>query len=215
MPVAAPHHSPPVRTLVVRELGRRAYADTWQRMRAFTDARTADSADQVWLVEHPPVYTLGQAGRLEHLHDSGGIPVVHSDRGGQVTYHGPGQVVAYTLFDLRRRGVGVRRLVETLERAVIDLLAEHGIEGQRRDKAPGVYVAGAKVASLGLRVRHGRSFHGLALNVSVDLAPFAAIDPCGYPGLPVTRLADLGGPSDPWSAGHALAAHLERLWAAD
>jgi lipoyl(octanoyl) transferase len=158
----------------------------------FTAARDATTADELWVVEHDPVFTLGQAGRPEHLRDTGGIPVVRSDRGGQVTYHGPGQLTLYLLLDLRRANLGVRQLVALLEQAVIKSLATLGIAADIRASAPGVYVRGAKIASLGLRVRHGCCYHGLALNVAMDLSPFARIDPCGYPGLPVTQLADLG-----------------------
>ena len=180
--------------LVARVLGEQPYAEVWERMRAYTEARGAGSADELWLVAHPAVFTLGQAGRREHLLDAGDIPVIESARGGQVTHHGPGQVVVYALLDLRRAGIGVRRLVEVLEQAVIDLLAEAGLEGDRREGAPGVYVAGAKIAALGLRVRRGCSYHGIALNVAMDLAPFRRIEPCGYRGLEVTQLADLGVP---------------------
>jgi lipoyl(octanoyl) transferase len=159
-------------------------------MRAFTDARGPDTEDQLWLLEHPAVYTLGQAGRVEHLLHPGAIPVVHCDRGGQVTYHGPGQLIAYLLLDMRRSGLGVRRLVRLLEESVVALLAQRGIEPAVRADAPGVYVAGAKIASLGLRVRRGCTYHGLALNVAMDLQPFRCIDPCGYPGLRVTQLSD-------------------------
>ena len=178
--------------LLVRCLsGLQDYRQTWESMRAFTDARGPDTEDQLWLLEHPPVFTLGQAGRIEHLLDTGEIPVVHCDRGGQVTYHGPGQIIAYLLLDLRRNGLGVKRLVSLLEESIVDLLARCGIEGTVRADAPGVYVAGAKIASLGLRVRGGCSYHGLALNVSMDLQPFHRINPCGYPGLGVTQLSDL------------------------
>ena len=159
-------------------------------MRVFSDARTPHTQDALWLLEHPPVFTLGQAGRLEHLLDVGTIPVVQSDRGGQVTYHGPGQLIAYLLLDLRRSGLGVKRLVHLLEQCVIDLLARRGIEAEARADAPGVYVQGGKVASLGLRVRGGCCYHGLALNVAMDLRPFQRINPCGYPGLRVTQLSD-------------------------
>jgi lipoyl(octanoyl) transferase len=161
-------------------------------MQDFTARRTADTPDEIWLLEHPPVYTLGQAGRREHLIAETGIPVVPIDRGGQITYHGPGQVVAYVLVDLRRRGYGIRDLVTRLEQAVIDLLAAQGVAAARLGGAPGVYVDGAKIAALGLRVRHGCTYHGLALNVDMDLAPFAAINPCGYPGMRVTQCRDLG-----------------------
>jgi lipoyl(octanoyl) transferase len=162
-------------------------------MKSFTASRTADTADEIWLLEHAPVYTYGLAGRSEHLpRGDNVIPVLKVDRGGQVTYHGPGQLVAYALLDLGRRGLSVRGLVRALERAVIDLIGEFGIRATTRDGAPGVYVGDAKVAALGLRIRRGCSYHGLSLNVSMDLAPFAAIDPCGYPDLKVTRLRDLG-----------------------
>jgi lipoyl(octanoyl) transferase len=177
-------------------------------MRDFTDERGPSTVDEIWLLEHPPVYTLGQAGRREHLLAPGNIPVVQSDRGGQVTYHGPGQAVVYTLLDLRRLGIGVRTAVERLEGAVIDLLAEHGVPGARLAGAPGVYVDGAKVAALGLRVRRACAYHGVALNVDVDLEPFARIDPCGYAGLPVTRLADLGIALDVRTAAAGVARHL-------
>jgi lipoyl(octanoyl) transferase len=194
--------------LILRQLGRRDYEPVWRAMRAFTDARDTDTPSELWLVEHPPVFTQGQAGKPEHLLAPGDIPVVQSDRGGQVTYHGPGQVVLYLLLDLKRAGVGVRALVTRLEQAVIALLAEHGITAVTRPDAPGVYVGDAKIASLGLRVRHGRSYHGLALNVAMDLAPFARINPCGQQGLAVTQLADLGVALDTELAGLALAATL-------
>lgn len=178
--------------LEVRRLpGLQDYAATLQAMRAFTDGRDADTPDELWLLQHPPVFTLGQAGRREHLLDPGEIPVIQVDRGGQVTYHGPGQLIVYVLFDLRRGGVGVKRLVNLLEQAVIDLLAARGISAAARPDAPGVYVDGAKIASLGLRIRQGCSYHGLALNVDMDLSPFQRINPCGFPGLKVTQLADL------------------------
>ncbi|MCE2946799.1 MAG: lipoyl(octanoyl) transferase LipB [bacterium] len=179
----------------VRRLGRTDYRDTWSAMQAFTDARNAGTCDELWLTEHTPVYTLGLAGRAVHLHPSaagGSIDIVHSDRGGQVTYHGPGQVVMYVLLDLRRRHLGVRQLVRLLEQAVIDCLAESGVAALGRDDAPGVYVGAEKVAALGLKVRRGASYHGLALNVEMDLSPFAAIDPCGFPGLAVTQTRLLG-----------------------
>jgi lipoyl(octanoyl) transferase len=160
-------------------------------MRRFTDARGHQTPDEVWLLEHPPVFTLGQAGRAEHLLDPGVIPVIQVDRGGQVTYHGPGQLVAYLLLDLRRAGLGIKRLVDLLEQAVIELLASLGLNAERRVGAPGVYVDGAKIAALGLRVRNGCSYHGLALNLDLDLAPFSRINPCGYAGLAVTRVVDL------------------------
>jgi lipoyl(octanoyl) transferase len=177
---------------VVRRQGVVDYLPTWQAMQAFTAARTAHTADEIWLVEHPSVYTLGLAGKPEHVLDAGDIPVVKTDRGGQVTYHGPGQVIAYLLIDLHRRGLKVRELVSLMEDAVIRLLAGYGIEGARQEGAPGVYVAGAKIAALGLRVRQGRSYHGVSLNVNMGLAPFTGINPCGYSGMKVTQLADLG-----------------------
>lgn len=161
-------------------------------MQDFTARRAADTPDEIWLLEHPPVYTLGQAGRAEHLIAATDIPLVPIDRGGQITYHGPGQLVAYVLVDLRRRGYGIRELVSRMEQAVIDLLATHGVAAARLAGAPGVYVDGAKIAALGLRVRHGCTYHGLAFNVDMDLAPFAAINPCGYPGMAVTQCRDLG-----------------------
>jgi lipoyl(octanoyl) transferase len=180
----------------IRRLGLVDYEPTWRAMRALTDARAPDTPDEIWLLEHPPVYTLGIAGRREHLLRDRGVPVVATDRGGQVTYHGPGQLVAYLLLDLRRRRLGVRELVRRIEEAVVQLLDSYGIAAYGRVDAPGVYVRDergeAKIAALGLKIRGGCSYHGLALNVAVDLEPFADIDPCGFPGLRVTRLADLG-----------------------
>jgi lipoyl(octanoyl) transferase len=192
----------------VCRLGRVDYEPTWRAMQAFTAARTPDTPDELWLVEHPPVFTLGQAGKREHVLSDIGVPIVAIDRGGQVTYHGPGQVVVYVLLDLRRRGFGVKELVNRLEQAVIDLLASLGISASRRDGAPGVYVDGAKIAALGLRIRNGCSYHGLALNVDMDLAPFSAINPCGYEGLAVTQMRDLGVAQSPGEVGEAL---LEKL----
>ena len=180
---------------VVRDLGRQPYEPVWRAMQAFTDSRDGDTPDEVWLVEHEPVFTLGQAGKPEHVLAPGDIPVVHVDRGGQVTYHGPGQIVAYPLLDLRRLGVGVRDYVCRIEQAIIDTLDEWNIGAERREGMPGVYVGGAKIASLGVRVRHGRTFHGLAFNVAMDLEPFHRINPCGYVGLHMTSVLDLGGPS--------------------
>ena len=160
-------------------------------MQAFTAARTADTPDEFWVLEHPPVYTQGQAGKPEHLLRATEIPVIRIDRGGQITYHGPGQLVIYTLVDLRRRGYGIRELVQRMEQAVIDMLAAQGVVGERISGAPGVYVGGAKIAALGLRVKHGCTYHGLALNVDMDLAPFSAINPCGLLGLTVTQCRDL------------------------
>jgi len=195
----------------VKRLGRTPYEATWRAMQAFTAGRDAAAGDEIWLTEHPPVYTLGVAARSEHLpRVPGGIPVVRSDRGGQITYHGPGQVVAYVLVDLRRRALGVRGLVRIMEEAVIDLLDARGVAAVRRAGAPGVYVDDAKIAALGLRVRNGCSYHGLAVNVDMDLAPFLAIDPCGYPGLRVTRTRDLGIAATPAELGEELARRLAR-----
>lgn len=178
--------------LLLRRLGRCDYLQVFTAMRAFTDSRDAAALDELWWVEHPPVFTQGMAGKPEHLLAPGAIPIMQTDRGGQVTYHGPGQLVVYCLLDVRRLGFGVRALVSALERAVIDFLAAHKITAQARPDAPGVYVAGAKVASLGLRIRQGCSYHGLSLNVNMDLEPFSRINPCGYPGLQVTQLRELG-----------------------
>ena len=194
----------------MRELGLSDYAEALQKMRRVTELRDDTSHDELWLLEHPRVFTLGQAGRTEHLLDAGGIPVIHSDRGGQVTYHGPGQLVAYVLVDLRRCQLGVRHLVDGIEQCIIDMLAAAGVTGQRRNRAPGVYVSGRKVCALGLRIRNGCSYHGLALNVDMDLEPFQRIDPCGYRGLEVTRLKDLGIPWDVDSAGKRLVTAFAR-----
>ena len=181
--------------LGVRELGLQPYEPIWHAMQDFTNQRTADTADELWLVQHPSVFTQGQAGKPEHLLLPGDIPVVQVDRGGQVTYHGPGQLVAYPLVDVKRLGLGVRDLVSRIEQSLIDLLASYGVSAAARADAPGVYVDGAKIASLGLRIRHGRSFHGLALNVDMELQPFARINPCGYAGMAMTQLADqVAGP---------------------
>ncbi|WP_036820959.1 lipoyl(octanoyl) transferase LipB, partial [Photobacterium sanctipauli] len=169
--------------IIIRNLGRRDYEPTWQAMHEFTDQRSTDTLDEIWLVEHNPVFTQGQAGKAEHLLNTGDIPVVQSDRGGQVTYHGPGQLVAYILIDLRRDKLGVRDLVTHIENTVINTLSHFGIESNARPDAPGVYVDGQKICSLGLRIRRGCSFHGLALNINMDLAPFLRINPCGYAGM--------------------------------
>ena len=179
---------------IVRRLGRQPYAPVWQAMQRFTDARDADTTDELWVVEHDPVFTLGQAGKPEHVLAPGDIPVVQVDRGGQVTYHGPGQLVVYPLLDLHRLKIGVREYVCRIEQAIIDTLADWNIEARRREGAPGVYVNDAKIAALGIRVRRGRTFHGLAFNVAMDLEPFQRINPCGYQGLQVVALSDLGGP---------------------
>ena len=197
-------------SITLRRLGRVDYAPTWQAMLDFTAGRGPDTPDEIWLVEHPPVFTLGQAGKPEHLLQDVGIPVVKIDRGGQITYHGPGQVVAYLLLDLQRRKLKVRELVTHIEQAVIDFLADWQVTGERRDGAPGVYVGPAKVAALGLKIRNGCSYHGLSLNVDMDLKPFDAINPCGYPGLSVVQTRDLGIPLDPAGAGDALVRHLQQ-----
>jgi len=182
--------------LRVRDFGRVEYHLSWEAMRAFTDARDAESPDELWLVEHDPVFTLGQAGKMEHVLEPGTIPIVHSDRGGQVTYHGPGQIVIYTLVDLRRRGWGIREFVQLLESAVVSTLDHYEVASAGRREAPGVYVDGQKIAALGLRVRNGRTFHGLSLNVNMDLSPFKRINPCGYRGLEVTSTAEVGIDAD-------------------
>jgi lipoyl(octanoyl) transferase len=183
------------RDVLVKDLGRTQYCEVFDQMRAFTNERNQTTPDEIWLTEHEPVFTQGQAGKAEHLLAPGTIPVVQTDRGGQVTYHGPGQIVAYLLFDIRRLGINVRGLVSGIENSIISLLSHYKVTGQARADAPGVYVAGAKVAALGLRVRRGCSYHGLSLNVQMDLAPFAMINPCGLSDVTVTQLADLGGPS--------------------
>jgi lipoyl(octanoyl) transferase len=193
---------------IVKRLGRVDYEPTFRAMQTFTATRTPETPDELWIVEHPPVYTLGQAGKPEHILRDVGIPVVRIDRGGQVTYHGPGQVVIYLLVDLARRKIKVRELVSAIEQAVIDLLAEDGVTAARRDGAPGVYVGEAKIAALGLRIRNGCSYHGVALNVDMDLSPFAAINPCGYAGLEVTQTRDLDIPLTAHEAGELLSQHL-------
>ncbi|MDR0184121.1 lipoyl(octanoyl) transferase LipB [Lysobacter arvi] len=194
----------------LRDLGRRAYEPVWHAMQAFTDARTADTADELWLVEHDPVFTLGQAGKDEHVLFPGGIPVIHVDRGGQVTYHGPGQIVLYPLLDLKRLKVGVKDYVHRIEQAMIDTLDDWNIHAERRDGAPGVYVNGAKIGALGIRVRRGCTFHGLAFNIAMDLEPFRRINPCGFQGLQVTSMLDLGGPSGLEPVKPVLIGHVAR-----
>ena len=183
-------------SIIVRELGRVDYADSLAEMQAFTDRRNAETADEIWLLEHEPVFTLGLNADASHILNAGDIPVVNVDRGGQVTYHGPGQLVAYVLMDMRRSQLGVRELVMRLETAVIDTLAGYAIAASARRDAPGVYVDGAKIASLGLRIRKGSSYHGLAVNVAMQLEPFSRINPCGFAGLPVTQVSEQGGPDD-------------------
>jgi lipoyl(octanoyl) transferase len=180
----------------VKDLGRTDYQTVFSAMRSFTESRSETTDDEVWLTEHDPVFTQGQAGKAEHLLAPGDIPVVQTDRGGQVTFHGPGQIVGYLMFDLRRLGVSVRGLVSGIEDAVVRVLADYGIEAAPRPDAPGVYAAGAKIAALGLRVRRGCSYHGLSLNVNMDLEPFSRINPCGLLGMEVTQICDLGGPAE-------------------
>jgi len=193
----------------VRDLGLAQYEPTWRAMQRFTDVRDARTPDEIWVLEHPPVFTLGMAASPEHVLAPGGIPVVQTDRGGQVTYHGPGQLVVYALIDLRRAGLGVRDMVSALEQSVVDLVAQFGVAAHARREAPGVYVAGLKLASVGLRVRRGASYHGLALNVSMDLTPFSQINPCGYRGLEMTQLAQLpGAPDSVDEAARSLLPHL-------
>ncbi|AXA84794.1 lipoyl(octanoyl) transferase [Lysobacter oculi] len=194
----------------VRDLGRQPYEPVWRAMQGFTDARDTDTPDELWFVEHDPVFTLGQAGKDEHVLMPGEIPVIHVDRGGQVTYHGPGQIVVYPLLDLRRLKIGVRDYVCRIEQAIIDTLGEWNIGAARRDGAPGVYVNGAKVAALGIRVRRGCSFHGLAFNIAMDLEPFRRINPCGYAGLEVVSMSDLGGPGGMEPVKPILLAELAR-----
>lgn len=213
---------------IVRRLGRLDYARAEPMMRSFTAARGPETPDEIWLVEHPPVYTLGRAARTEHVRDPRGIEVARTERGGQVTYHGPGQAVCYVLVDLRRHGIRVRDFVARLEATTIELLAEYGIAAVRRDGAPGVYVrtpdtngddagaAGAKIASIGVRITEGRSWHGVALNVSMDLEPFSRIDPCGYPGLAVTDMRScLSSPPDFVEVSERYAAKLAAAFASD
>lgn len=190
--------------------GRQPYVPVWTRMQAFTDERGPDTPDEIWLLEHDPVFTQGRAGKPEHLLAPGDIPVIRSDRGGQVTYHGPGQLMVYTLLDLDRLRLDIRRLVSALEQAVVSYLGEFGIDARGRRDAPGVYVGTAKIASLGLRVRRARSYHGLALNVDMDLSPFARINPCGYQGLEMTQLSALGGPDDVRQVSRGLLPYLLR-----
>ncbi len=195
---------------VIRQLGLVEYEPTWRAMQRFTDERDASTPDEIWFLEHPRVFTLGMNASAAHVLAPGDIPVIQIDRGGQVTYHGPGQLVVYPLIDLRRAGLGVRDLVTALERSVIGLAAHHGLAAQARRDAPGVYVEGRKLASLGIRVRRGSSYHGLALNVDLDLEPFSRINPCGYQGLEMTRLADLGVSGGVAEAARVLQPHLLR-----
>ncbi len=189
-------------------LGRADYPETFTAMRAFNDARGADDNDRIWIVEHPPVYTQGLAGKPEHVLAAGDIPIVQTDRGGQVTYHGPGQIVVYPLLNLKRLKIGPKALVNGLEQVLIDELESLGIQAERRSGAPGVYVADRKIASLGLRIRHGCCYHGLSLNVSMDMEPFARINPCGYAGLQMTQLADFSAEQDVFTIGQRLAERI-------
>jgi len=206
-PAAADVNRPPVR---IRRLGLADYLPTWRAMQRFTEERGPGTADELWLLEHPPVFTLGMNASRAHLLAPGDIPVVQIDRGGQVTYHGPGQLVVYALIDLKRAGFGIRDFVIALERAVIDMAADYHIRAECRRNAPGVYVAGEKLASVGVRVRRGGSYHGLAVNVALDLEPFARINPCGYQGLKMTQLAMLDGPTSVAACAEALEPHLLR-----
>ncbi|WP_211828948.1 lipoyl(octanoyl) transferase LipB [Kistimonas asteriae] len=205
-----PRHEPinePER-LIIRQLGIQPYEPVWKAMAAYTDGRDRQCSDEIWLLEHQPVFTQGQAGKAEHVLNPGDIPIVQVDRGGQVTYHGPGQLVAYLLLDIRRLGLGARALVTHIENAIVATLKEYGVAAAAKPDAPGVYVDNAKIASLGLRIRRGCSFHGLALNINGDLSPFLRINPCGYAGLAMTRLADYDNSADCTSAAERLTHHL-------
>lgn len=202
--------APDVPVPVIRRLGLVEYEPTWRAMQRFTDERDPTTPDEIWFLEHPPVFTLGMNASRAHVLAPGDIPVIQIDRGGQVTYHGPGQLVVYPLVDLRRAGLGIRDLVTALERSVMALAAELGVTAECRRSAPGVYVGGRKLASVGIRVRRGASYHGLAMNVSLDLEPFGRINPCGYEGLRMTRLTDLAGPDSVGAAADALEPHLLR-----
>ena len=196
--------------MIIKELGCVPFADVWQQMRDFTDTRTANTPDELWLLQHPSVFTLGQAGKAEHILCAGNIPVVNTDRGGQVTYHGLGQLVGYCLFDVKRLGIGVRELVETLEDALVNTLAEYGINAWANREAHGVYIDSKKIASLGLRIRKGCSYHGFSLNIDMDLEPFQRINPCGYTGLQMTQMSDyLAQTPSPINVGSVIANHLQ------
>ncbi|MDD5297447.1 MAG: lipoyl(octanoyl) transferase LipB [Rhodocyclaceae bacterium] len=206
MPALTAHRSP-----LIRHLGLVDYEPTFRAMQEFTTTRDAETPDEIWLLEHPPVYTLGLAGKPEHLLKESAIPLVKIDRGGQITYHGPGQLIAYLLLDLHRRKLKVREMVNLMEQALINLLGDYGIEAERHAGAPGVYVGPAKIAALGLRVKGGCSYHGLSLNVNMDLAPFGGINPCGYSGMPITQMKDFGVGDDLSAVADRLVAHLYRL----
>jgi lipoyl(octanoyl) transferase len=201
----------PASKLHIRHLGRQDYEPVWREMQRFTAERDETTADELWLVEHPPVFTLGLNGKTHHLLNPGDIPVLKVDRGGQVTYHGPGQIVLYCLLDLQRLGTGIQQLVQHIEQAIINLLASYGISANGRRDAPGVYVKGAKIAALGLRIKHGRSYHGLALNVDMDLEPFGRINPCGYADMAVTQVIDLVPGIEPEVLSAELVTELERI----
>jgi lipoyl(octanoyl) transferase len=203
--------SSPVRATLIRHLGLADYAAVWEAMRRFTAERSATTPDELWVLEHPPVYTVGVAGRPEHFPKNSTVPLLRADRGGQITYHGPGQAIVYTLVDLERRGLTVRGMVALIEQAVIDTLVRHGVKAERTAGAPGVYVEDAKIAALGLRVRRGGCYHGVALNVAMDLSPFSDIDPCGYPGLEVTQTSAHGVAAGVQELGEALAHRIAQL----
>lgn len=197
-------------TLILRELGTVDYTDTWHAMKDFTEQRNEQTPDEIWLLQHPRVFTQGQAGKAEHVLAPGDIPVIQVDRGGQVTYHGPGQLVGYLMIDLRRMGIGARDLVSRIENAIVATLAELNIESAPRPDAPGVYSGGKKIASLGLRIRHGRSFHGLALNIDMDLEPFQRINPCGYQGMEMTQVRNFADQPDFRHISSRMAHHLQQ-----
>ncbi|MCS6151632.1 lipoyl(octanoyl) transferase LipB [Shewanella baltica] len=198
-------------TLHIRHLGKQDYESVWHAMQHYTDTRDSESHDELWIVEHPPVFTQGQAGKSEHILNAGDIPVIQVDRGGQVTYHGPGQLVVYPLLDIKRSKIGVRQLVTHIEQSIVDMLAKYDINAYAKADAPGVYVDERKIASLGLRIRKGCSFHGLALNVDMDLAPFRRINPCGYAGLEMVQCKALGGPQTVTEAGEQLTITFSQL----
>jgi lipoyl(octanoyl) transferase len=197
-----------VTNIIIEKFGLTSYHTTWQRMKDFTNQRTPTTPDQFWLLEHYPIFTQGQAGKPEHLLDPGTIPVIQSDRGGQTTYHGPGQLITYVLIDLKRKNLGVKSLINRLEQAIINLLEEHHIPATRKNKAPGVYVADYKIAALGLRVRRGCSYHGLSLNIGMDLEPFNRINPCGYPDLKVAQMSDFNHAVSTTTVAPQLVKHL-------
>ncbi len=195
-------------TLITRRLGLVDYQETWQKMRNFTDTRNENTEDEVWLLEHPKVFTQGQAGLPSHILNPGNIPVIQTDRGGQVTYHAPGQLVAYLLFDLKRLDLSIRAFVTKIEQAIIDVLAQYQITAYGDRKAPGVYADGAKICAIGLRVRHGCTYHGIAFNINMDLTPYSQINPCGFANLPITQTVDLGGPQTVEEASELFVKHL-------